>query len=249
MQLTGQWVGSFVILRNRTMKYLIMIFGVVLALQPVKSQEYKFLPPDYDSIKNQIGDTSSGYFYARLLDRCKNLDTTLTYKDYRYLYYGYTFQPQYEPYWRSPVEEELLAFYRKSRLKQKDYDEYIRLANLSLSSCPFDMRTLNFLAYVYQLEGDLKTANRIRYKFCMIINAILSTGDGKTCATGLHVISTSDEYVFLNMFQFEFREQALTSDHCDYMKVNKDKREIDGIYFNIERLWNLNIEKMKNEIK
>lgn len=229
------------------MKNILLIIGFIASLQTLKSQDKENWKPDYDSIKQEISDGSSKYYYPKLLERCSEWDTSLTFVDYRYLYFGYTFQPQYDPYWRSPNEDKLVAYYRKPDFTKKDYDIYITLANASLDACPFDLRTLNFLAYVYELKGDEQTAHKMRYKFSMILTAILSTGDGQSCQTGFHVISTSHEYFFLNMFEFSFTQQTLTKDLCDYMSVEKDQRGIDGIYFNISRLWNVNIEKMKKD--
>jgi hypothetical protein len=228
------------------MKHFLLIIGVIICSKCSQAQNLTPFPPSYDSIKMLISDSSSKYYYPTLIDRCNKMDTTLTDIDYRYLYYGYTFQPQYQPYWRSPYEEKLVKYYAKEKFKQRDYDEVIRLATLSLKEFPFDLRQMNFLAYVYELKNDMITANRLRYKFGMIISAIFSTGDGKTCSHGFHVINTSHEYVILNMFRFEFKSQMLTTDYCDYMEVKRDERGIDGIYFNINRLWNVNMENMKN---
>jgi len=231
------------------MKQIIILIGFGLSVLCLHSQELQFKAPNYDSIESQIADSNSIFYYPKLLQRYNDRDTSLDLDEYRYLYFGYTFQPQYEPYWRSPYEEQLVEYYRKPQIKEKEYDEIIRLASLSLKDFPFDLRQMNFLAYVYQLKGDMKTANRLRYIFGGIIDAILSSGDGMKCETGMHVISTSHEYVILNLFQFEFTSQSLTKDFCDYMQVEKDKRNIEGLYFNITRLWNVNLNNMKNEKK
>lgn len=224
---------------------LVFIFLLTLSVN-VYSQELTYQEPDYDLIKMEIQDSSSTYCYSKLLSRLVNFDTTLTNEDYRHLYYGYIFNKDYKPYWRSPDEEKLLKYYGSDKLKERDYDEIINLATHSINEFPFDLRQMNYLAYIYHLKGDEEMAKKISYRFQGIIGAIMSTGDGKTCETGLHVISTSHEYVILNMFQFQFESQALTGD-CDYLALVKDERNVEGIYFNIKKLFEKNMEKFKNK--
>lgn len=205
------------------------------------SQEISFTKPDYDIIKANILDSSSIFYYPRLIQRLNEYDTTLTEDEYRFLYYGYTYQSTYKSYWQSPFEQELSKYYRKEQLEDSDYNEIIRLTSLCVAEFPFDLRQLNFMSYVYHLKGDDSTARKISYRFHGTVEAILSSGDGKTCETGFHVIAISHEYVILNLFRFQFTGQSLIGD-CDYMEVNKNDRDISGVYFNVKRLWDKNRE-------
>jgi len=103
---------------------------------------------------------------------------------------------------------------------------------------------MNFLGYIYHLKGDTEMAKKISYRFNGILGAIFSTGDGNTCETGFHVISVSHEYVILNIFQFQIKQQALTGD-CDYLELLKNDRNIDGIYFNIKKLFEKNLNNLR----
>ncbi|HBS88212.1 MAG: hypothetical protein A2W91_04605 [Bacteroidetes bacterium GWF2_38_335] len=228
------------------MKRVITILSLIFVLFEANSQEKEFRSPDYDSISIVIADTSSACFYPKLLLRLEQWDTTLTTEDYRILYYGFTYKPEYQPYWRSPYDDEMREYYQSKKLSDKDCDKVIELISKSLKENPFDLRQLNFLAYAYKLKEDEITSGKVISRFFGIISAIRSTGNGETCETGYHVISTSHEYVFLNLFEFQFVSQALTADLCDFMQVKIDERGIDGVYFQISRLWNVNIERMKS---
>jgi hypothetical protein len=210
------------------------------------SQEFSFKKPDYDLINKEIQDSLSSYYYTKLMSRLAQFDTTLNIEEYRHLYYGYIFQKEYKPYWTSPDEEKLVNFYRSEKIKEKDYDEIIKLATHSINEFPFDLRQLNFLGYIYHLKGNEEMAKKVSYRFQGTFSAIMSSGDGKTCETGYHVISVSHEYVFLNMFQFEMYQQSTTGD-CDYLELLKDDRNIEGIYFNIEKLFAKNLENLKQK--
>lgn len=223
------------------MKKTLVLILLTTIFTAVKSQEKTFQAPDYKKIKTEIQDSSSIYYYPGLISRLVAYDTTLTVTDYRHLYYGYVFQKEYQPYWRSPDEEKLVKFYRSANIDKKDYDKIIELASHSVSEFPFDLRQLNFMGYIYHLKGDEEMAKKVSRRFQGIFGAIMSSGDGKTCETGYHVISVSHEYVFLNLFQFNRTSQSLIGD-CDYLSFEKNSRNIDGVYFNIKKLMDKNLE-------
>ncbi len=199
------------------------------------AQESGYKSPDYKAIEKEISDKKSNYYYPKLMERFVSNDTLLTNEEYQHLYLGYVFQPKYNAFWKSPDEAKLRQFYGKDSIEAKDYDEIIKLTTHSISEFPFDLRQLNFLSYVYHLKGDDKSADIASLKFHNIMNAILSTGDGKTCETGFHVILVEHEYVMLNVFELESTSQALVG-NCDYLSFEKGKYKVDGIYFNIEKM-------------
>ena len=231
----------------RLQKQILVFIFLITTFFKAHSQLLPYQKPDYDAIKKDIQDSSSVYYYPKLLSRLVAYDTTLIEEDYRHLYFGYIYQKEYLPYWRSDDEEELVKFYQSEKIGENDYDRIIKLATHSITQFPFDLRPMNFMAYIYYLKGDENMAKKIAYRFQGSFEAILSSGDGKTCETGYHVISISHEYVFLSMFQFSIVLQELTSDHCDYLTLKKDERNIDGIYFNVQKLFEKNLENLKKK--
>lgn len=226
------------------MKQISVISILFITCCNVYSQESLFNKPDYDLIKIESQDSTSSFYYPKLLSRLVAYDTTLTNEDYRHLYYGYIYQENYEPYWTSPDEKKLLKYYQSERLKEKDYEEIINLATHSINEFPFDLRQMNYLGYIYHLKGDEEMAKRVSFRFHGTIGAIISSGDGETCKTGFHVISTSHEYVILNLFQFQFKAQSF-SDGCDYLSLIKDERNIEGVYFDVKKLFERSAENFK----
>ena len=216
-------------------KYLLF---TVLAFFFLKgfSQQNAFTPTDYEVIKKGIQDASSAFYYPDQLARLVLFDTTLTDEEYRYLYYGYIFQKEYKPYWVSPHEKELEKYYRSQHISPKDYDKIIQLATKSIEEYPFALRAMNFLVYIYHLKGNEDMAQKVASRLYGTVRAILSSGDGKTCETGFHVISVSHEYVLLNMFQFQLKSQSLVG-NCDYLELDENNEGVEGIYFNIETLF------------
>lgn len=199
------------------------------------AQENTFKILDYKAIEKEIKDKSSSYYYPKLMERLVSNDTLLNQDEYRHLYFGYVFQPKYSAFWTSPDDKKLREYYGKEKLEPTDCDEIIKLANHSLSDFPFDLRLLNFLGYVYHVKGNEELAQKTSFKFHNIINAILSSGDGKQCETGFHVLVVSHEYVVLNVFELETKSQSLIG-KCDYLSFEKGKYKVDGVYFNIEKM-------------
>lgn len=226
-----------------------MIFAYLfMFLFNAYSQQLKFQKPDYELIKTEIQDTSSIYYYSKLMSRFMALDMTLNLSDFRHLYYGYIYQKEYQPYWKSQDEDKLLAFFQNENLNQKDYDEIIKIATHSIKEFPFDLRPMYLMAYIYHLKGDEEMNKKVSYRFQGLFQTIMSSGDGKSCETGFHVISVSHEYVILKMSQLQFKKQFLIGD-CDYLEVEKNERNIDGFYFNIKKLFEKNLENIEQKYK
>lgn len=218
------------------MKKIILLFTIlILSVNTSFSQENSFKKPDYDLIKKNIEDKSSNYYYPKLLERMISNDTLLDNEDYRHLYLGYVFNPKYSSFFKSSTEEKLRKYYQSEKINEKEYDEIIKLGEQSIKEFPFDLRQMNYLAYIYHLKGDEISAKNISNRFHKIILAIMSTGDGQKCETGLHVISVSHEYVILNLFKLQNISQSLV-ENCDYMAFEKGKYKVDGIYFSIEKI-------------
>ncbi|MBE8726709.1 DUF4919 domain-containing protein [Flavobacterium hungaricum] len=215
-------------------KQIIILLFLFLG-NAISAQETSFIAPDYKAIQKEITNKKSSYYYPKLMDRLTKNDTLLTLDEFRHLYFGYFFQPKYNAYWKSPDEEKLIAFYNNDKLSTSDYDQIIQLINHSLSDFPFDLKQLNYLAYVYHLKGDETAAKTASFKFHNIMNVIFSSGDGKQCETGFHVLLVEHEYIMLRFFEIETKSQALTG-NCNYFSLEKGRYKIDGIYFNIEKM-------------
>lgn len=213
------------------MKKLIYLSLLLLTNSILSAQDYEFTPPDFKKIEKSIKDTKSNLHYPKLLKRYIELDSTLTITDYRHLYYGYTFQKEYQPYWKSPTAKEMKKYFQSENIDSNEYNKIIKLLKISIDDFPFDLRSLNLLGYIYHLKGEKELATKTSIQFHGILNAILSSGNGFTCENGFYVISTGHEYSCLNMLQLRHTSQSLKGS-CDYLEIDPDKKK--GIYFRID---------------
>ncbi len=210
---------------------LFLLMTTLLYGQPPKG-----IPPNYKQIEKEITERKSDSYYPVLMERYMQRDTTLTNEDMRNLYYGYTFQKTYEPYKRNPDDQKLAALLEKDNLNASDQNEFIEMANRSLKDNPFDLRAMNMLAYFHHQRGNEAQARTIGTILNKVISAIISSGDGITCETAFHVISTSHEYELLSVFELQSQGQSLIGS-CDYLRFEKGKYKIDGLYFNVSKLF------------
>ena len=139
------------------------------------------------------------------------------------------------PYYKSPEEKLVLDYLQKEKVDENDCSSIIKLCEQAIKKYPFDLRLLNYLAYMYQKKQDNLMYEKKNFKFQKVLSTIYDSGDGKQCETAFHVTSVTHEYVLLEIFQMERDKQSLI-ENCDYLTFDKAKYGIDGLYFNVEYL-------------
>lgn len=208
------------------------------------SQIAEYKKPDYEMMRKQVFDSNSPYFYPNLFDRYQNGDTSLAVEDFRYLYYGYTLQSVYVPYKESEYSGKMLFYMKKGALSSAELDEFIKLAELNLKDLPFDIRTLNILAYSYSQKGDSLMYSITKFKKDMVIKAILSSGNGSSEQLAFHVIDVAHEYDIINELGLRFAGNSeLSNPMCDYLIVQSNEKNIRGLYFDIGRILRVRAER------
>lgn len=100
-----------------------------------------------------------------------------------------------------------------------------------------------YCGYIYKEIGDSIKSDFHYNIYNGLLNSIYESGDGISPKTAFIVISTKEEYHFLNWFNFRLREQSLI--HADdfsfdMMKVtDPETTQEHEIYFNIELAFSL----------
>ena len=157
-------------------KLFVILLAAVLAAPALSGQ----VAPDNDDIFEQTINNESPYYYPALMLRYNSGDTTLTEKDYYYLYYGYAFSDDYHPLAPIPAEDKVLMAFETAHgdPSEENMRDIIRYAEEVMRSDPFSPTNLNFLAYAYGAVGD--TLNeRINYdRLNKVLAAISASGDG-----------------------------------------------------------------------
>jgi len=221
------------------LKYKFLILFVSIATLSI-AQRQPIVPPNYNGLRGTIFNETSDYYYPKLMQRFLANDTTMTTDQMRVLYYGYTLQKEYRPYYHNAKDSLLATYARKVNKTPADCDTIIRLTTQSLSVFPLDLYKLNQLAYAYHMVGRNDLAHLYTLKAKQLATAIFSTGDGRTQMTAWHVISVSDEYELIYLLGLFPIDQRFVYSDCDFISVAKNRMKINGFYFNIKRLIDVN---------
>ncbi len=203
-----------------------------------QDQGREILIPDYSSIEQIVKDSNSLFFYPRLLKKYENNDTTLSLREYRMLYYGYFFQDDYSTYNAyEEVDDTARALLNRGKLSKEQWQTVIRLEKKSLQNDPFELKKLNVMFIAYKKTGDSLNAGVYLDKIKKIAFTILSSGDGQSDTTGLHVLSISDEYAMVKILGYEYGgEQQLTNGQCDYLTLKDNNDNVKGLYFDVKQI-------------
>lgn len=214
---------------------LICLLGLsVLPLSAAETHPYEI--PDMEKIEEAVRDSRSPYYYPDLLKKYFGNDTTMTLQEFRHLYLGYASQEDYDPYHTIEVPKHIEQMYLQTVHTESECDSLIKYARKILADVPFDLRQINFLVYGLRQNGKNREADLWEYRLKGIINAILSTGDGKAPETAWFVISPTDEYNIVNRQGFTATEFIFVEPYFDYISIESNPLKIEGFYFNVKKL-------------
>jgi len=180
---------------------------------------------DLDSIKSIITNPKSENFYDSLLVRFANFDTTLTYDQYDYLYYGNFFYKGYSPYSKTKTEEKFISLYKKEK-----YKKAIELGHKALKENPINITLINRMAICYR-ELEMHELGK-KYAFNQyepLLDVIFNSCNSDTVFI---VIKIADEYRVMIDMDVDKVSQSL-SGNTDIITLQKNEQGISNLYFDV----------------
>jgi hypothetical protein len=215
------------------MKKLVFVFLLIAGGLTVSAQP-SFKAPNYKSIRKNIENSSSDFYYPKLMERYQNGDSTLTREERRHLYFGYVFHPNYVPLDTSSYNESLMeTLSKKESFTTVDYNRLIDDADALLREDPFNLRALNTKLIVYAQQDNVPEYKKAIQQRKVVLDAIVSSGDGLTKKTAYHVIKVTHEYDFLSCIGYENIGGSKITGHYHYVRLGENKYGIEGLYFDI----------------
>lgn len=215
-------------------KQILLLFLFLSGL--TYGQTPEFTAPDYELIEKNVNTEKSPLNFDALFERYAKADTTMTLQEKRHLYYGYSFQEEYSPYSNSPAEKKLRELLQKENADKSDLEKIITYTDTILAQYPFSLRMKEYRMYSFNELGKPLELEKEKAQASIIIDAILSTGDGTTEETCFYVITTENEYEIINLLGFSFGgSQSLIGGRYDYLTVAENPYELEGFYFDITR--------------
>ncbi|MBO7100706.1 MAG: DUF4919 domain-containing protein [Bacteroidales bacterium] len=199
--------------------------------------------PEYQQIKKDCSGKQGARYYAKLVKRFEKLDTTLDITDLQKIYYGQPYLDNYSPYGDPKEFRQIREILNKEDPPSiQDTRDIIKLSNDVIARCPAEPR-----AYYYKFigqniacelyEGDTNELEKIRAQFHALFQTIASTGNGLSPELAMHVVSTSHEYMMMNMYGFQPVRQALMhidGHSYDMFVIDSNEYDVDTLYFNID---------------
>ncbi len=187
----------------------------------------------FDGIAMLISaDSTSFFFYDNLQKRYSDAQQSLTMLDleYKCLYYGYTFQKDYQPY---KYEKMMRTFQRA--LEKGEHVTAQKVGQQIFESEPFNLQLIAQLRDSYTHTGQLMEAKAWERRYNMLIKTILSSGDGFSSSTAFVVNTGKDELAVLEYLGLEVETQTLV-DYCEIIKVAQPNEQgIENLYFSIRK--------------
>lgn len=207
---------------------------------------FSYAAPDYEGIKSAIADSTSKYYYPRLLERLSKADTTLAedINTMRCIYYGYVFQPDYSPYRSLDEQTEIhsILFGDKEPTKE-DFLRVIELADQAIAKKPTElpMYYYRLIGCAYGLGEDHPSTRDARFRLAMLFDAIYSSGNG-TREAPFHLSSTMHSYFIMDMNDLHPDHQELhfiDGRGCDVFPLAENEAGFDTLFFDIHECMNI----------
>ncbi|MGM9803002.1 MAG: DUF4919 domain-containing protein [Muribaculaceae bacterium] len=214
---------------------IIAVILVSLSL-PTLAQKFEVKAVDFDNIKQETQDPNSQYFFPKLVKEFQSNDTTMTFEQYRYFYYGYIYQEDYNPFRESPFSDMIENLYYKKEFTRAECDTIEKYAELSLDDNIFDLQQMEF--YIFALKQKKKYARAAirQYRLNHIIATILSSGNG-TAESPWVVTSAMHEYYILNKLGYVAIEHKSMPGDIDFIAVKKkNDKSPEGFYFDASKI-------------
>jgi len=166
-------------------------------------------------------------FHARM----KAFDTTL---DYTQVRMAYVASSAYQPYESSARE---LLGRVSTAVEEKDLARARLLIDSALAGQPLYNESYAAKAWILDKMGEADSARMYRRIMDGLMESLISSGNGRSAATAMVVISTSEEYAYMNTFDLTFLHQALQQvdgKRHDLMTCRTADGDTVQLWFNVD---------------
>ena len=218
------------------MKRLYILLKLMLPLYLFAQEgEVGYVVPDFEAIEQDVNEPSSHYYYPKLFKRFCEGDTTMTPVELERLYYGFSFQEDFDPYRDVKYNREKATdLYTKEEHTTEELNRIIQNALRVLADFPFELRQMKLLSYAYEKKGDYETSYLWEYKLRQILSVIISSGDGLSPESAWYVISSIHPYDVIYCYGYTPSDYIFVEPMYDFIEVENGLA--DGYYFNVSRI-------------
>lgn len=200
--------------------------------------------PDLEAIRIATLDPDNPMYFPKLMKKFNRNDTTMTSDEFRYLYLGYMFQEDYDPYRESPYSNVTDAYRNKTSHTKEEIDTIRKYAELTLLDNPFDLRQMSFLVHVLKERRKDMSAKIWEYRLEHLLGAIKSTGTGENEENAWYVIYPAHEYDMVQLMGYHAVDADFIEPGFDYLMVEPEEETArrlrdkvqPGFYFDVRQI-------------
>lgn len=194
--------------------------------------------PDLDQIREETLNPKSQFYFPKLMKKFINgKDTLMTHEEFRYLYLGYMFQEDYDPYRISPYSE----ITNNMILNNAPQDSIMIYAEKAIRDNPFDLLQMSHLVNALKALKKNMRSKVWEYRLEHLLAAIKSTGTGEDVENAWYVIYPSHEYDLVRLLGYEATDVDFIEPAYDHLIVQPDAetkkrlrdKAADGFFFNV----------------
>ena len=202
-------------------------------------QSIKPFKVDFEKIKAATLDPKNNYYYPKLWERYMDKGSKMTPEEYAYLYLGYMFQEDYDPYRISEFAESVDNMRDKDSYTRAEREELIKNIERSLNDNPFDLRQMSFLVHMLREHDKPNKAEAWERRLEHLLATILSTGTGESKNSPMYVIYPMHEYDVIQLLGYRAVDIDYDNDGYDHLLVEPDgsvnqKKPLKGFYFDVK---------------
>ena len=185
------------------MKLLICLLSIILS-----TNSYSQIKDTIDFkvyVQEMTTDTNSNFYYSKLIQKVKNQPSEVSVNDCFFLYYGQIFQKGHNEL--SFLANPERVNFDKAAMKG-NCKKVLELGNIILERNPFDLTVLLQVCNCIRGKGE-KDNFYLEQRFKNTLNAIFSTGDGKSMKSAIKIVNMEDDYVLKGVLGFFGGEEKL----------------------------------------
>ena len=214
-------------MNRRLFGAFLIVFAIVISVSAQETQPTPQPTPPAQETPKPTEKTK----YDVLLEKAKQKDPSVNFKELRYAFYE---SPNYNPYAPMMTYRPLNA-----ALAQKNYEEVLKIAETVLAKNFVEVNSHMAAQIAYQETGNAERAQFHKFMADGLLTSIKGSVDGKSTEKAFEVISINEEYGLIRSLGLRPIKQALLEDKGHSFDaitvVDPQTNQESIIYFNIDK--------------
>ncbi len=208
-----------------------LLFSLSNVLKAQETPETQINGMPLSTIADLVQDSTGVYYYPRLEKKFKAGDKSLQPIDYIMLYYGFSQDERYNPYYHFGLEDSL------SELSEAQKGEAaLALADQILRENPVSIFANIEKAYVLNALGRQQEAYQHLERYRLLMGAMEASGQGSSYEKAIQIINPKDAQAILLKYKLTELSKSINGQngrYYDVYLVRNEKGKQYPIYFDI----------------